>query len=245
MESTDVVQAFIDGRGLASYFEIGIGSGHTFLRIRAGHKIGVDPAPRIGALKRLRWWLRNPANRRSRIYRLTSDEFFARPDLLAGNGIDLAFVDGLHTYEQSVRDVESCLAQLQPGGAVLLHDCSPPSAAAAIPARSPEEARRTAGPDWRGMWCGDVYKTVLHLRALRSDLRVCVLDCDRGIGIVQSGTSERRLSLNAEEVAGLDYEDLTAHREEWLDLRPPSELDELVRQERGGTEWTTPPRPQP
>lgn len=63
MDRTDVVQAFIDGRGPESYGEAGIRSGHTFLRLRAARKGGVDPAPRVGALKPLLWRFRNPANR--------------------------------------------------------------------------------------------------------------------------------------------------------------------------------------
>lgn len=229
MEGTDVVQAFIDGRGLGTYLEIGVRTGHTFLRIRARRKIAVDPAPRIGVLKRLRWWFRNGSNRHSRIYRLTSDQLFARhADLFAVNGLDIAFVDGLHTYEQSLRDVENCLAHLAPEGVVLMHDCSPPSAAAAIPAHSPDEARRAAGDSWDGMWCGDVYKTVLHLRSQRPDVRVCVLDCDRGIGIVERGTAERTLDLRAEEIAEIGYADLAAHRAEWLGLEPPESLPVLI-----------------
>lgn len=230
MDRTGVVQAFIDGRGLETYLEIGVRTGHTFLRIRARRKIGVDPAPRIGALKRFRWWFRNGSNRCSRIYRLTSDEFFAHHgDLLAEHGLDVAFVDGLHTYEQSLRDVESCLAYLEPEGVALMHDCSPPSAAAAIPAQSPDEARRAAGDRWDGMWCGDVYKTVLHLRSQRPDLRVRVLDCDRGIGIVERGTAEGTLDLRPREIAEIGYADLAAHRAEWLDLEPVESLPGFVR----------------
>ena len=111
-----------------------------------------------------------------------------------------------------------------------MHDCSLPSTASARPAGSPGEARRLAGEDWGGVWCGDVYKTVLHLRSQRPDLRVCVLDCDRGIGIVHPGAAGRTLPFGVGEVAQLGYGDLAAHRDEWLDLRPPEALDELVRQ---------------
>lgn len=228
------MQAFLDGRGLATYLEIGVGSGRNFLRIRAQRKLAVDPAPRIDALKRLRWWLRDGLNRGSRIYRLTSDEFFAcHGDRFSTTGLDVAFVDGLHTYEQSLHDVENCLTHLTRRGVVLMHDCSPPSAAAAIPAASVAEARQAAGDSWDGMWCGDVYKTILHLRSRRPDLRVCVLACDRGIGIVQPGTGGRTLELDVEDVADLHYADLARHREEWLDLRPVEELAELVRSSAG------------
>lgn len=228
MDRTDVIQSFIDGRGLERYLEIGIRSGHTFLRIRARQKIAVDPAPRIGLLKLLRWRFRNPANRGSQILEVTSNEFFEDHAHLLVEGLDIAFVDGLHTYEQSLADVERCLEHLNPGGVILMHDCSPPSAAAATPARSPDEARATAGEAWHGMWCGDVYKTVLHLRSRREDLRVCVLDCDRGIGVVQPGTPESILDLSADDIRGLGYAELDAQRREWLDLRSPESLPDLV-----------------
>ena len=40
------------------------------------------------------------------IYELTSDEFFARYDLseLLGGPVELAFIDGLHLFEQVLRD---------------------------------------------------------------------------------------------------------------------------------------------
>ena len=230
MMRTEVVQAFLRGRGLGTYLEIGLGSSRNFHRIRARRKIAVDPAPRLDCLKRARWWLRNPSNRGARIFRMTSDEFFARHGgLFAAGGLDVAFVDGLHTYDQALRDVENCLAHLSPGGVVLMHDCSPPSAVAAIPARSYDEARLLAGSSWDGTWCGDAFKVVLHLRSQRPDLRVCVLDCDRGIGVVQFGAAAQVLNLGPEEISTLGYADLAGHREEWLDLRPPETLADLVR----------------
>lgn len=32
-------------------------------------------------------------------------------------------------------------------------------------------------------WSGDVWKSIVHLRSIRPDLRVAVLDCDSGVGI--------------------------------------------------------------
>jgi hypothetical protein len=229
MERTDVVQAFVDGRGLRIYLEIGIRSGHTFLRIRAGRKLAVDPSPRLGTFKRIRWWLRNPSNLRSRMFRMTSDEFFSgHAGLFADSGLDIAFIDGLHTYQQSLRDVENCLALLNAGGVILMHDCSPPSEAAAAPAGSPDEAAQSDLPGWEGMWCGDVYKTILHLRSRRRDLRVSVLDCDNGVGVVEPGQPESMLDLSLETIRALGYLDLEANRREWLNLKSPEALPSLV-----------------
>ena len=229
MERTDVIQAFIDGRQLSTYLEIGVSSGHSFLRVRAQRKIGVEPRPRIGALKWLRWWIREASNRRSVLIRSTSEAFFAAPPaVVQAEGIDIAFVDGLHTYEQALADVEGCLRHLNPGGVVLMHDCSPPSAAAATRASSPEDARGQGPEGWDGTWCGDVYKAILHLRAQRSDLQVCVLDCDRGIGIVQPGVAATVLDLTPEAIQDLGYRDLERHRGRWLDLRGPESLPLLV-----------------
>ena len=225
----DVVQAFLDRHLRPTYLEIGVRTGTLFVRLRARRKLAVDPTPRIGFWKRLRWWFRNPSNRRSRVYRMTSDEFFARdPGGLRSVGLEVAFIDGLHTYAQSLRDVENCLALLNPGGAVLMHDCSPPSRAAATPALSPGEARRKAGEAWDGRWCGDVYKTILHLRSQRPDLRVGVLDCDRGIGVIRPGEAGETLEIDPERIARLDYADLERNRRRWLGLRPPESLADML-----------------
>jgi hypothetical protein len=230
MERTDVIQAFIDGRGLSSYLEIGIRSGHTFLRVRAPRKTAVEPAPIISLFKKLRWRFRNPSNRGNTIFEMTSDDFFAQhAGRLERGGLDIAFVDGLHTYEQSLRDVENCLRFLNDGGVVLMHDCSPSSEEAAVSLAKLEEMRQTGLAGETDMWCGDVFKTVLHLRAMRPDVTVLVLDCDHGIGVVQRGPAGDTLDLTPEEIASITYQELDEHRREWLNLTDPARLDEVVR----------------
>ena len=98
-----------------------------------------------------------------------------------GKHFDVVFIDGDHSFDQSLRDVENALVEPRPGGVILVHDCNPPTAAAA----SPDPAGAGDGP-----WCGDVWKTIVHLRATRSDLRVRILDTDCGIGVIERGESE-------------------------------------------------------
>ncbi len=86
---------------------------------------------------------------------MTSDEFFANPpEILIEKGIDLAFIDGLHTYEQSLRDVENCLKYLNPDGIIVMHDCLPSSEAEALP--SLEKAMKH--PEFKGAWTGKYIK---------------------------------------------------------------------------------------
>jgi len=126
--------------------------------------------------------------------------------------VDLALVDGLHEYEQVVRDVDNVLRYLNPGGVILLHDCNPQSAVAAGP-----YAER--GP---GLWNGDVWKAVVHLRSLRDDLDVFVLDADEGLGFVRRIPPRSRLRLTAAQIGALGYDDLARNRREWLGLEPPA-----------------------
>lgn len=65
-------------------------------------------------------------------HRMTSDAYFS--SLAAYNqahnipnntSFDLIFVDGLHSAEQSYRDVINALTFVRPGGIIMMHDCNP------------------------------------------------------------------------------------------------------------------------
>jgi hypothetical protein len=77
-------------------------------------------------------------------------------------------------------------------------------------------------------WSGDVWKTIVHLRSTRHDLRIAVLRCDRGVGVVRKGFPESRLSYSAAQIEALDYADLAADRERLLNLKPPVYLGEFL-----------------
>jgi hypothetical protein len=82
-----------------TYVEIGVAAGHSLGRARPSTRIvGIDPNPTIS----------DPVVRKSsRIFELTSDEFFDQHDLcseLGGLPVDLAFIDGMHLFEYALRD---------------------------------------------------------------------------------------------------------------------------------------------
>lgn len=209
LNRTTIIQHLINRFGYKTYIEIGVERGLNFFQIRAPLKIGVDPNFVIlGELTN---------TETEKFYKLTSDEFFANPPKeIVENGIDIAFIDGLHTYEQSLRDVENCLKYLNPNGIIVMHDCLPSSEAEAMP--SLEEAKKH--PEFKGAWTGDVYKTIIHLRATRPDLFVAVVDVDYGVGIVKPGEPENVLDLSLEEIRNLTFKDLVKNKEHLLNLKP-------------------------
>ncbi len=103
----------------ATYIEIGVAKGATLRRAnRPTLAIGVDPKPKIAF----------PLSTETHIFAETSDAFFARrgPDaLLGGQPLGLAFIDGLHLFDQALRDFINLEAYCGPQSVVLIHDTLP------------------------------------------------------------------------------------------------------------------------
>lgn len=225
MNRLTVIQAVIDAHKSKTYLEIGVDSGAIFFRVKARQKIAVDPKFKFSKIKQFRYFIKNPLNLGNKCYETTSDEFFNhRSEEIAETGIDVAFVDGLHTFEQSYKDVRNCLRYLNSGGVIIIHDCSPPSESSAFPASSVSEAIRANPPGWTGDWCGDVWKTIVYLRSTEPNLNIFVLDCDMGVGILTRGLPNNILHFSKEEIDSLTYKDLESKRHELLNLKKPEYL---------------------
>jgi len=220
MDRIEILRRIAAALNARHYLEIGVSKGESFFPLRVARKVAVDPHPRLSWRKRLRKLVANPLNLFNAYHRITSDEYFARHAPPPG-GFDLVFIDGLHTYEQALRDARNALKVLSPGGVVALHDCNPPHAAAALPARSYEDAAAARPPGWTGEWCGDVWKAIVHLRVAHPDLEVAVLDCDYGVGLLRRGKGAPPPSVELAALARWDYARLAGARAELLNLRSP------------------------
>jgi tetratricopeptide (TPR) repeat protein len=134
--------------------EIGVADGASLARVRPPTlAIGVDPKPTVIY----------PLRAETHIFPETSDEFFARrgPDaLLAGRRLGIGFIDGLHTYEQALRDFMNLETYCDPRSMILLHDTVPL-----------DEATQSRARDTQ-FHTGDVWKTVPCLKYYRPDLDV-------------------------------------------------------------------------
>lgn len=233
MDRIEVIQKVIDKKSAKNYLEIGVFTGACFSKIKAKRKFAVDPDFRIP------WEVRadnlsKKINRRifqtfELYYKNYSDDFFEQQtEILKKYPLDVVFIDGLHTYGQSFKDVENAIKFLKDDGVIILHDCNPETAAIAYPAESLPHAESLNIPGFSGVWCGDVWKTIARLKATRDDLTVFVLDTDMGLGIVQKKKSKVLDFLKPEDIDKIDYSYLEANRQKVLDLKPVSYLDEFL-----------------
>lgn len=196
-----------------TYVEIGVRNGESFRAVHASRKIGVDPTITSGMSK-----LRSGEE----LYVQTSDDFFneTASTVLETNSIDVALIDGLHVYQQALRDLLNLERYMNPAGVVVMDDLNPRSSELATP-------RPMEGVPWNG----DVWKVAAFLRSERPDLTLITLDADQGVGLVtgfnsNAGTPSAQTIQRYED---LDYSYLEENRRQLLGLRAPESLNTLFR----------------
>lgn len=182
------------------YIEIGVRNGETFFAVNAQKKWGVDPN-HFFAKRALLKALSYKRNWGFKIFRMESDEFFLNEvkKITRKHPFDVVFIDGLHTYEQSLRDALNSLAHLNPKGTIIFHDCNPPSAKAAQPWLPTEKIN----------WNGDVWKTIYHFRKFPNFFECFTHDDDQGLGILKWKKFDKEILKSivpTEDILNLDYE---------------------------------------
>lgn len=148
-----------------TYLEIGVNDGAS-LRLSRVPTVAIDPAFKVT----------HEIRTNVHLARSTSDEFFSRRDPLAHLPrplIDLAFIDGMHLSDFTLRDFMNVEKFCGPGSVIVFDD---------MLSRNIDEAARDRHT---GPWTGDVYKVLAALRELRPDL--ITLDVNTqgsGVGVV-------------------------------------------------------------
>ena len=186
------------------YLEIGIFEGLTFANVKIQHRVGVDPQPLFD--------LRYPP-RGCDVKVLTSDAYFA--SLPTNVRFDVAFIDGLHTAEQTYRDIVNTFAHL-PRGPVLIDDTVPLDEISAMPDQQESYRARTAAGLEGRQWHGDVWRTVVLLERHHPELDWRTID-DRGnpqtlVWRRVAHTAVRSVgAAEMEAVMALSYREVFAH----------------------------------
>lgn len=178
---TEVLNRLIKQHGCKSYLEIGVGDpSNNYFLIECENKECIDPIYKnddssyvsggvlVNALPDLESCV---------TYKMTSDEAFEI--IPEDKKYDCIFIDGLHTEEQSGRDLLNAFKHVSENGFIVLHDTNPT-----------KEWQQTETPSEQYyQWNGTVWKTVAKLR----DCNVCFYTSpyDFGITIIKHTGSER------------------------------------------------------
>ena len=236
-DRVNLIQMVITIIGAKVYLEIGVFNGYTFLKTICKNKIGVDPCFKIKIEQKLCSYFTNITNINNKYFTMTSDEFFKNyKNTLITYPPEVIFIDGLHTFEQTLQDCYNSLNYLADGGVIILHDCNPPSEASATQALSLPEAKKIwetqHDSGWTNEWCGDTWKTIPYLLNNNPELNVSVLNTDYGLGLVSKKKNIDQkcyqIPNNMQEFKGLQYSYLQTDKVNILNLKELEELETVI-----------------
>jgi hypothetical protein len=162
-----------------SYIEIGVSTGASIV-------LANPPTVAVGIDPKLR--LLNTPKTVCKLFPFASDEYFTTRDPrqdIEDETVDLAFIDGLHLFEQALRDFINIERISSPMTVVLIHDCY------AVDAFSAQRERNNE------FWTGDVWKIIPCLREFRPDLDVFTIATrPSGLGVVSRLNSHSTILID-------------------------------------------------
>jgi hypothetical protein len=154
-ESSDLLNEIAVIVGAQTYLEIGVESGLTFMQVNIEKKTGVDPKFHFDYQKEI--------GSNIAFYEITSDVFFQKIDKaeISHSRFDLIFIDGLHVFDQVLRDFINSIRYVNFGGVIVIDDTVPIDEFSALPSQVDcYKLRKASGKHDDGSWHGDVYKLV-------------------------------------------------------------------------------------
>ena len=187
----EIIQKIIFKEKYKNYLEIGCDNDENFSKINIDNKVGVDPL-KGGTL------------------RMTSDEFFKTNKIK----FDIIFLDGLHTYEQTIKDINNSLKFINNKGVIIIHDCLP------------KKIWNQIVPRIYGHWNGDVWKAIVHSRTYEhADTYTCI--ADHGLGIIFNRKNRDRLELKEKNFKNLKFRDYYKNHNMYMNLVNIEDLEKI------------------
>jgi hypothetical protein len=230
MTRAEIIQALLDLRRLADYLEIGVYKGETFFGLRAARKVAVDPGFAFDVKE-----ARKAA--KGEFHQVESDEYFGTlisPD----DAFHVIFIDGLHTFEQTLRDFTNAIACLKPGGAIVIDDVWPANYEATLPTHEMAIQVRKArnAKDDRRDWTGDVYRLVFHIDSFFQQWSFAAVAESANQLVVwrERRPREAMRQRPIREICNMPYERAVIGRDAY-NIRPLAAIVEAVRLSRPGS----------
>jgi len=141
--------------------------GRNILRCQCCSRVGVDPEFCFD-------WSSHHGKDGIQLHQCLSDTFFDSID--PATTYDLIFVDGLHTFEQTYRDILHAVRHSHPGTVIAIDDTIPCDVFST--SRSLQDCvgmRYSLTGVADSSWHGDTYKVIPLLTAFNNDLRLITL----------------------------------------------------------------------
>lgn len=228
MQRNEVIQRLLDLYEAPRYLEIGVDQGVTFHALRAASKVAVDVrfAFDLAAARG------DPANAICRYHEMPSDTFFTTTDE-GRDRYDVIFIDGLHTFDQTLRDLLHATYVLADGGVIVVDDVLPSTYAASLP--DLDLSRRfwqaTNNPD--GSWMGDVFRLVFFIEDFLTSFSYATVVENHGQTVLwRAPRPAAQPPRTVEAISRLQYVDAIMGRESYR-ARPFDTIEQELRARRG------------
>ena len=209
---SDVIGRFLSTFYSPAYLEIGVNRGETFHNIKAARKVAVDPEFLFDVTA-----YAVPGT--TDFHQTTSDEYFASE---AGRKarFDVIYLDGLHTFEQTLRDLMNAILSLNKDGVIIIDDVLPNSYDASLPDITQVAALRhqapAVGATWStdGSWMGDVYKLVFFIETFMQRWSYATVAENHGQTVLWRNTraTSEIAPRTMEDLCRLDFRDTITRR---------------------------------
>lgn len=191
-----IINKIIELKDFKNYLEIGCDQNELFTEVLIKNKIGVDPY-------------------NGGTHRMTSDNFFD----LNKEKFDLIFIDGLHTYEQSLKDIQNALNVIKENGFILVHDCFPLT------------YFDQAVPRAQRKWNGHVWKAITEMRTLEN-VDTYVGAFDNGIGLIIKKKNKNKLKINTKLFKKIKYKEYYNNYKNYLNLINKDEFFKIIHENK-------------
>ena len=128
---------------------------------------------------------------------------------------DCIFIDGLHHYNQVLKDIDNSLKILNSNGLILIHDCLPKTLDAQAVPRTDVE------------WNGDVWKAFVSKR-VKNVLDTYTCYADHGIGVILKRQNRNLLNLQMNNFKKLRYNDFFLNHKKYMNIVEFSDLIKFI-----------------
>jgi hypothetical protein len=194
----DVLRGLLSLHPSPRYLEIGVRAGERFFAVEAARKVAVDPVFQFNTRKAREKYPE------SSYHEVTSDTYFGR---IAdpSDKFDVIFLDGLHTFEQTLRDFANSIHFLSEKGTILIDDVVPVSYFASLGDLALFRTLRQNDKEIAGSWMGDVYRLVFFIETFFQQYRFRTTRPQAQL-VVWRGRRESVPDRSVEGVARLGFE---------------------------------------